>query len=507
MSAQRIGILGLGRSGRAAAKLALSRGSSVYVSDSGDSPELQAAADQIRAAGGTVELGGHTIDALADCDLLVLSPGIPPDAPALRDPRLRAVPLISEIEYAFRNLRSPVLAVTGTNGKSTTAALTAHLLQESGLDAPVVGNIGVPLSQIALGESASNGAGVPSARPSGPRAAPAWVVVEVSSFQLATIDTFAPRVGVVTNLAADHLERYPDIDAYYADKARLFHNATASSIWVLNADDTAVLALPGAAPGERLFFRMSGELADGERGGFLRDDGVLVLRRGATEGAYGGETRLPASPRWEEEAGGPASSRRGKGLEDVELVAVSELELVGSHNHANALAAAIAASAAGATDAAIAAGLRTFPGLEHRLEKVVERGGVLWINDSKATNVGSTLVALRSMTRPTVLLLGGRHKGEPYSRLLPELRRHARHVIAFGEAASLIASDLADHIPLEQVDASFERVVARAAEVAAFGDAVLLSPACASFDMFRDYEERGRRFKELAGSRVEVSHG
>lgn len=306
--------------------------------------------------------------------------------------------------------------------------------------------------------------------------APAWVVVEVSSFQLATIDTFAPRVGVVTNLAADHLERYPDIDAYYADKARLFRNATASSVWVLNADDTAVLALPGAVPGERLFFRMSGELGDGERGGFLRDDGVLVLRRGAAK-------------------------------DDVELVDVSELELVGAHNHANALAAAIVASAAGATDTAITAGLRTFQGLEHRLEKVLERGGVLWINDSKATNVGSTLVALRSMTRPTVLLLGGRHKGEPYSRLLPELRRHARHVIAFGEAAALIAGDLADHIPLERVDASFERVVARAAQVAAFGDAVLLSPACASFDMFRDYEERGRRFKELAGARVEVSHG
>lgn len=476
MSAHRIGILGLGRSGRAAAKLALSRGSSVYVSDSGDSSELQAAADPIRAAGGTVQLGGHTIDALADCDLLVLSPGIPPDAPALRDPRVGAVPLISEVEYAFRNLRSPVIAVTGTNGKSTTAALTAHLLRESGLDAPVAGNIGVPLSQIALGESASNGAGRPAARPSGPRVAPAWVVVEVSSFQLATIDTFAPRVGVVTNLAADHLERYPDIDAYYADKARLFRNATASSIWVLNADDAAVLALPGAAPGERLFFRMSDELGDGERGGFLRDDGVLVLRRGAPK-------------------------------DDVELVDVSELELVGAHNHANALAAAIVASAAGATDAAITAGLRTFPGLEHRLEKVLERGGVLWINDSKATNVGSTLVALRSMTRPTVLLLGGRHKGEPYARLLPELRRHARHVIAFGEAAPLIAGDLADHIPLERVDASFERVVARAAQVAAFGDAVLLSPACASFDMFRDYEERGRRFKELAGARVEVSHG
>jgi UDP-N-acetylmuramoylalanine--D-glutamate ligase len=452
-----VGVLGLARSGRAAAKLALARGERVYASDAADSTELRAAADEIRAAGATVQLGGHAIDQLAACALIILSPGIPPDAPVLREPRVRAVPLVSEVEYAFRHLAAPVIAVTGTNGKSTTTALAAHLLREAGLDAPAAGNIGLALSEVAL-----------RADP------PDWVVVEVSSFQLARIDTFAPRIGVVTNLAPDHLDRYPSVAAYYADKANLFRNAQPGSVWVLNAEDEAVLALPGDAAGERTFFRTDRPLGTRERGGFLSADGTLVLR-----------------------------AARG----DAALARTAELRLLGAHNHANALAAAVAASAAGAGVPALGAGLRSFAGLEHRLEPVVERGGVLWINDSKATNVASARVALRSMTRPAIVLLGGRHKGESYGPLLPELRRHARLVLAYGEAAERIEADLAEQVPVERVPGTFDDVVARAAERAAYGDVVLLAPACASYDMFRDYEERGRRFKELAAGRAEVTHG
>jgi UDP-N-acetylmuramoylalanine--D-glutamate ligase len=397
------------------------------------------------------------VDQLAACALLVLSPGIPPDAPILREPRVRAVPLVSEVEYGYWHLRAPVIAVTGTNGKSTTTAFIAHLLRQAGTDALAAGNIGVPVSQVAQREQA-----------------PTWVVVEVSSFQLATIDTFAPAIGVVTNLSPDHLDRYDSVNSYYADKAMLFRNAKSESVWVLNAEDAAVLALPGDAAGERRLFRTDRELAPGEHGGFVSSDGSIVLRQ-----------------------------ERG----DTRLVHTSELKLLGTHNHANALAAAVAASAAGAGVAALRDGLRTFAGLEHRLEVVVERGGVLWVNDSKATNIASTRVALRSMTRPTVLLLGGRHKGESYTTLLPELLRHVRLVIAYGEAAPLIVGDLADEMPVEHVEGAFEDVVARAAGVAAFGDAVLLSPACSSYDMFRDYEERGQRFKELAVGHVEVAHG
>ena len=455
MPQRRVGILGLARSGRAAAKLALRRGDDVYVSDAGDTPALRAAAEEISRAGGHAEAGGHDVARLAGCDLVVISPGIPPIAPVLADHRVATVPRISELEFAFRELRSPVIAVTGTNGKSTTTALAAHLLQAAGLAAPAAGNIGLALSEVALAEPV-----------------PDWVVVEASSFQLADIDTFAPRIGVVTNLAPDHLDRYPSVEAYYADKARLFRNARADSIWVLNAEDEAVLALPGEADGARLFFRVNTSLAAGEEGGDVTPSGHLRVR------LHGRETQL---------------------------VHVSELRLFGRHNHANALAASLAALCAGAPVAALAEGLRSFGGLEHRLEQVVEQGGVLWVNDSKATNVESTLVALRSMTRPTVLLLGGIHKGEPYTRLIPELARTGRAVIAFGQAAPLIVADLEPHVHVEQLGNDFEQVVQRAAALAEPGDAVLLAPACSSYDMFRNYEERGRRFKELV--QAEVARG
>jgi len=450
-----IGVLGLGRSGLGAARLALARGHSVHASDSNDTPDLRAAADEIRRCGGDAEVGHHAIDRLERCDLIVVSPGIPPDAPILRDARLASVPRVSELEFAFRHLDAPVIGVTGTNGKSTTTALAAHLLRSAALDAPAAGNIGLALSEIAL-----------RADP------PDWVVVEASSFQLAGTDTFAPRVGVVTNLSPDHLDRYATVDAYYADKARLFANATTSSIWVLNGEDEAVRSLPGDAPGERRWFRTGSEPAYGARGGWVRDD-ELVVREHRT---------------------------------DVVLVRTDELRIAGPHNHANALAAALAALAAGADTTAVRVGLRSFPGLAHRLEAIVEAGGVLWINDSKATNVASTRVALRSMTRPVVLLLGGRHKGEPYSSLLPDMAG-VRAVVAYGEAGARLVRDLGGHVHVEHETGPFEAVMDRAAAIARPGDVVLLSPACSSYDMFRDYEERGARFATLARLRAEAFHG
>jgi UDP-N-acetylmuramoylalanine--D-glutamate ligase len=444
-----IGIVGLARSGRAAARLALARGERVFASDGGDSADARAAAAEIRAAGGEAEVGGHSAERLAACDVLVVSPGVPPGAGILHDERVRAVPRISELEFAFQAIESPVIAVTGTNGKSTTTALTSHLLRTAEFDAPAAGNIGVALSEVAL-------------RPKKPD----WIVVEASSFQLADVDTFSPRVGVVTNLSPDHLDRYASVDAYYADKKKLFRNATPASTWVLNGEDGAVVVLAGDTVGERRYFRTEGAPQAGERGGYI-ENGVLVLR-----------------------------GKRG----DLPILPAAELKLIGTHNRANALAAAVAASTAGADVNALARGLRTFGGLEHRLEVVADVGGVLWINDSKATNIGSTRVALRSMTRPTVLLLGGRHKGEPYTNLVPDLAPHVRSVIAYGEAAELVERDLAGHVPVERVAGPLDAVVARAAELASSGDAVLLSPACASFDMFRDFEERGRRFKALVRS-------
>lgn len=449
----RVGILGLARSGRSAARLARRQGHDVFASDAGTSEEVRAAAAEVRALGGVAETGGHSSAEIAACDIIVLSPGVPPTAKILAEPAVAGVPRISELEFAFRALAAPVIAITGTNGKSTTTALATHLLATAGLDAVSAGNIGTALSDIALREDQ-----------------PDWVVVEASSFQLADIDTFVPRIGVLTNLAPDHLDRYASVDDYYSDKARMFENATPTSVWVLNAEDAAAIELPGEADGRRRIFRVHTPLESHEEGGWIDEAGDLRLRVAG---------------------------------EDMLLLNERELLVLGEHNRANALAAAVAVHAAGVAPATIAEGLRTFGGLEHRLEVVGEVDGVLWINDSKATNIASTIVALRSVERPVILLLGGRHKGEPYTMLLPAMEGRDVVVVAYGEAADQIVHDLATHVRVERVDGSFEDVVARAASLVVSGGAVLLSPACASFDMFRDYEERGRRFTDLVRLRAE----
>jgi UDP-N-acetylmuramoylalanine--D-glutamate ligase len=451
----RVGILGLARSGRSAARLALARGHAVFASDAGSSAEVRAAAHDIREAGGEAETGGHTASELSACDVIVISPGVPPTAPILQDPGVAGTRRISELEFAFRELSAPVIAVTGTNGKSTTTAMTTHLLMQAGLSAVSAGNIGTALSDVVLqGERLD------------------WVVVEASSFQLADIDTFAPQVGVVTNFSPDHLDRYPSVEAYYADKARMFENARPTSIWVLNAEDAAAVKMPGEADGRRRVFRVNTTLGAAEEGGWIDSAGDLRLRMD------GNETRL---------------------------LNQTELRVLGVHNRANALAAAIAASSAGAATAAIAEGLRTFGGLAHRLEVVADGNGILWVNDSKATNVTSTAVALRSLDRPVVLLLGGRHKGEPYRALVEAAGGRLRRVIAFGEAEQHIANDLYEHVPVDRVSGSFDAVVSHAAQVAQPGDVVLLSPACSSFDMFRDYEDRGLTFRTLARQHAGVA--
>ena len=446
---QRIAVLGLARSGRAASLLALARGMDVYASDASSSAAAVEAAQLIRAAGGSADVGGHDAARIGECDMLVVSPGIPPTAPILTDARLASVPRLSELEFAARHLRSRVIAVTGTNGKTTVTALIAHLLEASGIDAIAAGNIGLPLSEVAQAEDQ-----------------PEIVVVEASSFQLAGVDRFDPEIGVVTNLSPDHLDRYPSVEAYYADKQQLFRNAHPDSRWILNGDDPAVLALAGEARGLRWLFTVKGALSDGQRGAWL-DGGELLARI------------EPAS-------------------DPVHLVRADELPLIGPHNRANALAAACAALLAGAAPVLVRDGLRTFRPLEHRMEPVVDANDILWVNDSKSTNLEATRVALRGIERPVVLLLGGRHKGEAYSGLLPDARGHVRVVIAYGESAPIIEADLGRELRVVRVDADFAQVVEAAAQHATAGDVVLLSPACSSYDMFENYEERGRRFRELA---------
>jgi UDP-N-acetylmuramoylalanine--D-glutamate ligase len=438
-----VAVVGLGRSGVAATRLLAREHVRVYASDAAATPGATTDLAELRAlAGVTVQTAGHDFGRIRRAVAVVASPGVPPEAPALVAARDAGVAIISELDLGWRALAvqgTRCIAITGTNGKTTTTALIAHLLEAAGIRAAAAGNIGRPLSDIAV---------------AGERHA--WLAVEVSSFQLHDSPSFTPDVGVLTNLAPDHLDRYPNVAAYYADKRLLFRNARPGDAWVLNGDDAAALDLPRDAAGRRVRFSLSGP-ADG----------------------------------WYD---APAHTLR---LGDAPLLARDDLPLLGDHNVANALAAALAVRLAGAPVDRLAAALSTFRPLRHRLEPVREVGGVLWINDSKATNVASTRVALAAMDRPFVLLLGGRHKGEPYTALASLLAGRCRGVVAYGEAGELVEHDLAGAVPLER-GGSFDDVVARAARRAQPGDAVLLSPACSSYDMFRNYEERGARFRALA---------
>ncbi len=394
-----------------------------------------------------MESGGHDLERLARADIVVVSPGIPPDAPVLEALRSRGVRWISEPELAFRFFTGPLIAVTGTNGKTTTTLLVAHLLEAAGMRAAAGGNVGGGLAP-AASELALLGD------------APDWYVLEMSSFQLADTERFHPDIGVVTNLSPDHLDRYGSVAAYYADKARLFLNADDTSRWILPAGDGDVAALAGDAPGVRHLFG----LADEEGAQAFVRDGSLTLRVDGEEG----------------------------------LVAVTELPLLGRHNQLDALAASLTARVAGAHAEGIARGLRTARPLPHRLQPVAEGRGVLWVNDSKATNVAATRSALQSLSRPVVLLLGGKDKGEDFGTLGPALPGRVRAILAFGAAAPRIAAALEGLVPLTVETGSMAEVVAAAGARAVEGDIVLLSPACSSFDMFENYEDRGRRFAALA---------
>jgi UDP-N-acetylmuramoylalanine--D-glutamate ligase len=441
-----IAVVGLARSGRSAAQLLARAGADVYASDAATSPALEATAKTLDADGVRTDVGRHDLDRIARASLVVASPGVPPDAPPFAAARASGVDIVSEVEIGLRFLpRLSYVAITGSNGKTTTTSLAGQLLTALGRRASTAGNIGIPLSELAAS-----------------RTPPAWVALEISSFQLHDTPSIDPTVGLLTNLAANHLDRYASVDEYYGDKMLMFRNAKPSSSWVTNADDADSQRLTANLGGLHTRFSVESKAqAFYDRA----SDALVVL-------------------------GHP-------------LIARTELPLLGDHNVANALAAALAVMLADRehrTPHALVKlrdAMRAFHALEHRIETVADRDGVLWINDSKSTNVTSTLVALRGMTRPTVLLLGGKHKGEPYTALAPELRRIGRAVIAYGEAAPLIEADLKDVVPFTRLGSSFEDVVATARHLAQPGDAVLLSPACSSYDMFDNYEHRGAVFKQL----------
>ena len=439
-----VAVLGLGRSGLAATRLLRDRGIAVYVSDATASDRVEARGAEARKAGADVECGRHDLRRVSSAQAVILSPGIPPDAAPVVAAREAGLPVRAEIDLGLEALEGvPYIGVTGTNGKSTTTALVAHLLRAGGVRAVAAGNIGTPVSDVALWSEL-----------------PQWLAIEFSSFQLHDTDRVAPQVGILTNLSPDHLDRYPHVTNYYDDKKLFFRNATSGSVWVTNADNQESTAITGGVAGHRLGFSV---LAPAD--GWWDRDGDLLM------------------------------------IDHTAVLPRSEFSLLGDHNVANALAAALAVrTAVGATEATLAQGLRSFRALPHRLEAIAEIAGVRWINDSKATNLASTEVAVAALDGPFVLLLGGRHKGESYKRLLPLLGSRCVAVVAYGEAGARIAADLGDQVRVEHVTAGFDEVVSCAAAIAVAGNTVLLSPACSSYDMFVNFEQRGDRFRELVGA-------
>ena len=444
LNGTQVAIIGLGESGFAAAQLALNKGGNVYVSDSRTEPKIAARRTDLRAGGAQVELGRHDISRLAGSDLVVVSPGIPPQAPVLRELSARGIPWISEPEFAVQFFSGSLIAVTGTNGKTTTTLLVGHLLEAAGLHVAVGGNVGGGLAP-AASELALL---VPK---------PSWYVLEMSSFQLSAIQSFKPKIGVFTNLFPDHLDRYECLEDYYADKGRIFENADEESVWVLPKNDNAVDSLIGSSLGRRFYF---GEYEQSETHAFIADD-ILTLQV---------ENRLNS------------------------LIDLGELSLLGQHNESNALAASLTTHLAGVPVESIADGLRSARPLPHRLELVTVRNGVTWINDSKATNTAATRSALKSLNQPIILLVGGVDKGEDFASLVPS-GTNLRAILAYGEVAPRIVSEIENAL---LVEGDMEAVTKRAEALAEQGDAVLLSPACSSFDMFDSYEDRGCVFSALA---------
>jgi UDP-N-acetylmuramoylalanine--D-glutamate ligase len=434
-------VVGLARSGVAAAEFLAGRGAHVVATDGKPEGELAQEALNLRGKGVRLEVGGHVAATFRLADLVVVSPGVPWDLPELTAARGAGVPVIGELELGYRYLKGRVVAITGTKGKSTTTAALGAMLREAGGDVRVGGNIGTAVTGLVEGSTDAT-----------------TFVLEVSSFQLETSDTFHPQVAVFLNLSADHLDRHLSFEEYAQAKARIFARQEAGDWAVVNADDPGVLALAAQARCRRLPFSPSGGSGDGA---FFEGGEARVRRDGRTETLF----------------------RR------------DEVRLPGAHLELDLLAAAAAARLLGAPAEAIARGVRTFRGVEHVLEHVADIGGVAFFNDSKATNVDAARKSLESFDTPLVVILGGRYKGGDFADLGPALARRGRAVMAIGETRENVTRALSATVPVVSCD-SLRGAVEAALRAAQEGDTVVLAPACSSFDMFRDYAERGRAFKD-----------
>jgi UDP-N-acetylmuramoylalanine--D-glutamate ligase len=441
LNGKRVLVVGLGKSGVASALFLKAHGARVTVSDTKTGDELHSEIPVLLDHGITVETGGHGERTFRGQDLIVVSPGIPLDAPALVQARALGGSVIGEMELAARFLRGPIVAITGSNGKTTTTTLAGEIMTAGGFPALVGGNIGTPA--IALAE----------------RATPESVIVlEVSSFQLETIHSFRPKVAVILNVTPDHLDRHRTFAAYVDAKARILENQRSADLAVLNADDPTCVAMAARTKAQVFWFSRQKEV---QQGAWVLE-GNILFRDGAQQ---------------------------------REIMLVSEIPLKGAHNLENVLAAVCAGALMGCAAEKIRRAVREFKAVEHRLEYVATIRGVDYYNDSKATNVDATIKALESFPANIHLILGGKDKGSDYTLLNHLLRQRVKRVYTIGAAAAKIESQIKG---VEVVPAgTLENGVRKANAVAEPGDVVLLAPACASFDQFKNYEQRGQVFKQI----------
>ncbi len=455
---KQVTVVGVGRSGIAAAHLLHAQGAHVTLTDQKTAAEL-GEFSHLTNKGIDVRLGPEYPAMLERADCIVISPGVPSHHEFLEQARQRGAVVIGELELASSCLPIPIIAITGTNGKSTTVTLVGQMLKRSGMHPFVGGNLGVPLSEAALSlvgvsETRNVSSGLPEI-----------AVVEVSSFQLETIERFHPWIAAMLNISPDHLDRYASFESYVDAKKRIFSNQTPQDFAVYNLDDARVKEMVSQASAFPIGFTQGATLGSNVKGGGFWMEDMLVVR--------------------------------GQGKdEEVKICSKAEIRLQGRHNYENAMAAAVIGVIAGCSIDSIRDTLRTFSGLEHAMELVGEYRGVRFINDSKGTNIDATRKAIESFDRPLILIAGGRNKGGDFTQLKGPIRDHVKHLILIGESTSQMAAAIGPWDQMSHAD-SLRAAVDLANEQADSGDVVLFSPACSSFDMFVDYQDRGQQFKHL----------
>lgn len=452
VAGKKISIIGAARSGVAVARLLKEKHARVFVSDRESETKLASHITQLVSQGIEFETGRHS-ERVFDCTLMVVSPGVSSNAPVVVEALKRGIEVVSELEVASWYCHAPIIAVTGSNGKTTTTTLIGRILGDAKKKHAVAGNIGTAFSSVVLGLDETT-----------------TVVLEVSSFQLDFCKTFRPRVAIILNITPDHMDRYDNsMEKYAASKARIFMNQTETDVFIENDDDEWTRRIGVEARSRKLIFGMDKK---NDEGAFIENATMVTVLNGKRE----------------------------------EVIRTRDVSIPGKHNLYNAMAATLAGELVGVPVPSIRATLKNFKGVEHRLEFVREVAGVRYVNDSKATNVDSVWYALQSFPNPIVLILGGRDKGNDYSKLFDLVKANVRAIVAIGESAEKVAKVFAGKLPVEVIPAvgsdipnraAMERAVEAARRIAQPGDVVLLSPACASFDWFTDYEERGNVFKKL----------